>query len=185
MSIACDGARGSGAEQVRTATRRVRVASILIAAAGLSILAWGLLALLFPQLLIPGFERYTGRSWLELTRVSPHTARFILLAFRLIGALNVAAALPLIVIAITALRRCSRWAWWTLFVGNTIANGAPIMYDQATGSHRRVRGRRVGRADSGVRRPSRYLAPRIPASLARRATGDLEVRVRTNSPPPA
>jgi hypothetical protein len=37
-------------------------------------------------------------------------------------------------IAITAFRRCSRWAWWTLLAGYTIALGAPIVYDQATGA---------------------------------------------------
>jgi hypothetical protein len=134
MNMASEGTRTWGAAHARTPTGRVRVASVVIATAGFSILAWGLLALLSPQLLIPGFEQYTGRSWLELTQVSPDTASFMLLAFRLIGALNVAAALPLIMIAVTAFRRCYRWAWWTLLAGYTIALGAPILYDQTTGA---------------------------------------------------
>jgi hypothetical protein len=42
--------------------RRVRIAAAVIVIADLSIMAWGLLALISPEVLVPGFERYTGQS---------------------------------------------------------------------------------------------------------------------------
>jgi hypothetical protein len=89
--------------------RRVVIAATVIVIADLSIMAWGLLALISPEGLVPGFERYTGQSWVTLTQNAPEIASFILLAIRLVGALNVAAALPLIVIALTAFRAQQRW----------------------------------------------------------------------------
>jgi hypothetical protein len=85
-------------------------------------------------MLVPGYEQYTGLSWAALTQDAPEIASFLLLVFRLVGALNVAAALPLIAIALTAFRAQQRWAWWTLLVGNTVALGAPMTYDQLTGA---------------------------------------------------
>jgi len=59
-------------------------------------------AFLPPGQLIPGDEHYTGRSWPALMHASPATGHFIHVAFRLVGALNVAVGLPLGVIALTA-----------------------------------------------------------------------------------
>jgi hypothetical protein len=114
--------------------RRVRIASWVIAAADAGILAWGALALLAPGQLIPGYEHYTSQSWSALMHTSPATGDYILVLFRLVGALNIAAALPLIVLAFTAFRARQRWAWWTLVTANTIAFGAPITYDFTTGA---------------------------------------------------
>jgi hypothetical protein len=114
--------------------RRVRTASRVIAAADAAIVAWGMLALFFPGQLIPGYEHYAGHSWTALMHTSPATGHFILVAFRLVGALNVAVGLPLSVIALTAFRARQRWAWWTLLTANAIALGAPITYDLTTGA---------------------------------------------------
>lgn len=46
----------------------------------------GVLALLFPGQLIPGYEHYTGHIWPALMHTSPATGQFILVAFRLFGA---------------------------------------------------------------------------------------------------
>ena len=54
----------------------------------------GVCALFSPGQLIPGYEHYTGQSWSALMRTSPATGGFILLVFRLVGALNIAVALP-------------------------------------------------------------------------------------------
>ena len=114
--------------------RRVRIASRVIAAADAAILAWGVLALFSPGQLIPGYEHYTGQSWPALMHTSPASGGFILLLFRLVGALNIAVALPLSVLALTAFRARQRWAWWTLPAANTIAFLAPITYDITTGA---------------------------------------------------
>lgn len=89
---------------------------------------------MLPGQLIPGYEHYTGHSWPALMHTSPATAHFILVAFRLVGALNIAVGLPLAVITLTAFRARQRWAWWTLLAANTIALGAPITYDLTTGA---------------------------------------------------
>ncbi len=114
--------------------RRLRAASRVIAATDAAIVAWGVLALLFPGQLIPGYEHYTGHRWPALMHISPATGHFILVAFRLVGALNIAVGMPLSVIALTAFRARHRWAWWTLLTANTIALGAPITYDLTTGA---------------------------------------------------
>ena len=80
--------------------RRGWIAAVVIAAADLSILAWGLLALFSPQVLIPGFVQYTGQNWVALVQQASEIANLLLLAFRLVGALDVAAAVPLIAIAL-------------------------------------------------------------------------------------
>ena len=71
-------------------------------------------------------SRYTGQSWPALMHTSPATGNFILLVFRLVGALNIAIALPLSVLALTAFRARQRWAWWTLLTANTTPFVAPI-----------------------------------------------------------
>jgi hypothetical protein len=114
--------------------RRVRIASWVIAVADGGILAWGALALLSPDQLIPGYEHFSRQNWTALMHTSPATGDFILVMFRLVGALNIAAALPLCVLALTAFRARQRWAWWTLVTANTIAFGAPITYDFTTGA---------------------------------------------------
>jgi hypothetical protein len=122
-------------------------------------LAWGLLALVSPQVLIPGFVQYSGQTWLAVVQQAPEIADFLLLAFRLVGALNVAAAVPLIAIALTAFRARERWAWWTLLVGNTLALGAPIAYDQFTGAIGPFRNRRMGCSCAGLRGVGFHVAP--------------------------
>jgi hypothetical protein len=114
--------------------RRLRIASGVIVVADTGILAWGALALFSPDQLIPGYEHYTSQGWSALMHTSPATGDFILVMFRLVGALNIAAALPLIVLALTAFLARQRWAWWTLLTANTIAFGAPITYDFTTGA---------------------------------------------------
>lgn len=88
----------------------------------------------WPGQLIPGYEHYTVQSWPALMHTSPATGHFLLVAFRLVGALNIAVGLPLAVIAVTAFRTRQRWAWQTLLTANTLALGAPITYDVTTGA---------------------------------------------------
>jgi hypothetical protein len=49
--------------------------------------------------------------------------------YRMYGVYNVLFGLMGSAIAVTAFRRGDRWAWWTLFVGNTIALLAAMRYD--------------------------------------------------------
>jgi deazaflavin-dependent oxidoreductase (nitroreductase family) len=109
------------------------VAWTVIATADLGVLAWGFLAAVSPTVLTAGFETYTGGSWEAFAARERSAADFILIGFRLVGALNVVLGLTLVVVAAMAFRPEARWAWWALLAGNTVAFGAPIVYDRAVG----------------------------------------------------
>jgi hypothetical protein len=122
--------------------RRAAWLVIVIADAGL--LAWGAGAALLPTrlpgpgsapILPAGYEGYTGGSWQQLmATLSPKTAGYITLVFRMYGIYIVAFSLLAIAIAATAYRRGERWAWWTLLVGNTVAWISAMTYDQIVGA---------------------------------------------------
>jgi hypothetical protein len=120
-----------------------RVALILIVIADVSLLAWGAMAALAPELLpgpgsVPilpaGYEGFTQHSWSELTGASPLTAEFITVVFRVYGAYIVAFGVLAIASAAIPFRRGESWAWWALLVGNTIAYGSAMLYDRAVGA---------------------------------------------------
>ena len=120
-------------------TRWRRVAWILIIVADAGWLAWGLMAALAPEhlpgphtasIVVDGYEGFTGGSWAALVASSPRTAAFIMLVFRMFGAIGVVCCGFAIAIAATAFRRGERWAWWALLLGNTIAFGVPMSYDR-------------------------------------------------------
>jgi hypothetical protein len=120
-----------------------RAAWVLIAIADLGLLAWGAAAALFPDhllgpgsapILAAGYEGFTGYSWSELTDSLPKAAGFMNVLFRVYGAFNVAFALIALSVAFTAFRRGDAWAWWALLVGNTLAYGAAMTYDQLVGA---------------------------------------------------
>lgn len=119
------------------------VAWLVILIADVGLLAWGAGAALLPErlpgpgsapILPAGYEGYTGGSWQHLTAVSPKSAGYITLVFRMYGIYIVAFGLLAIAIAATAYRRGDRWAWWTLLVGNTIAYVSAMTYDQIVGA---------------------------------------------------
>jgi hypothetical protein len=65
---------------------------------------------------------------------APKTAEYTTLLFRMFGIYGVAFSLLAIAIAANDFRRGGRWAWWALLVGNTIAFGAAMVYDQVVGA---------------------------------------------------
>ena len=116
-----------------------RAAWILILLADIGLLAWGEMAAIAPEhLLGPGggpilpaeYEGFTGYSWSALANTSPMATEFMTLVFRMYGTYGVAFSLMAIAIAVTALRRGDRWAWWALLVGNTLTYVAAMTYDQ-------------------------------------------------------
>ena len=119
------------------------VAWIVILIADVGLLAWGAGAALLPgslpgpgsaPILPAGYQGYTGGSWQHLVAVSPETAGYITLVFRMYGIYIVAFSSLAIAIAATAYRRGERWAWWTLLVGNTVAWISAMTYDQIVGA---------------------------------------------------
>jgi hypothetical protein len=116
-----------------------RVAWLIIAIADVGLLAWAAMAALAPDrlpgpastpILTAGYEGFTGGSWQQLAAATPTTAEFITVLFRMFGIYGVALSLLAISIAANGFRRAERWAWWALLVGNTIAFGAAMGYDQ-------------------------------------------------------
>jgi hypothetical protein len=121
--------------------RRLAWLVFLIADAGL--LVWGAGAAAIPghllgpggkPILPAGYEGYTGGSWHQLVALSPKTAGYITLVFRMYGIYIVAFSLLAVAIAATAFRRGDRWAWWALLVGNTVAFVSAMTYDRIVGA---------------------------------------------------
>ena len=117
--------------------RRVAWVLILVVDAGFT--AWGATAAAWPDLLpgpggtpilTAGYEGFSKGSWSELMSMSPMTARYIVVLFRMYGVFNVIFGLMAIAITMTAFRRGEHWAWWALLVGNTIAFVSAMTYDR-------------------------------------------------------
>lgn len=124
----------NGKQPLATATPRwLGLAWKAIAVAGLGILVYGVSASLDPNVLTAGFETYTDATWDGFAASNGQAADFILMGFRLLGVFNFAMGFTLIAITVMAFRHAERWAWWALLVGNTLAIGGPIVYDQAVG----------------------------------------------------
>jgi hypothetical protein len=120
-----------------------RLAWVVLVVADAGLLLWGAGAAAIPghlpgpggaPILPAGYEGYTGDSWHQLAAVSPQTAGYITLVFRMYGIYIVAFSLLAVVIAATAFRRGERWAWWALLVGNTIAFVSAMTYDRIVGA---------------------------------------------------
>ena len=110
--------------------RLKRWAWLLIVIADIDLVVWGLLAAAWPtgsSMLPASYEGFTQHAW---AAVAAKTAAFITLEFRLFGVLCMTIGIMGVVIASTAFRRGERWAWWTLFLGNTVAFGTPMFYDR-------------------------------------------------------
>jgi hypothetical protein len=117
---------------------RRNIAWILILLVDVAYIAWGGMAAAWPDHLLgphgtpiiaAGYEGFTRSSWPELARTSPMTTRYIDLVFRMYGIYCLVFGLMGSAIAVTALRRGDRWAWWTLLVANTIALVSAMRYD--------------------------------------------------------
>ena len=117
---------------------RRKIAWILILIVDMACIAWGAMAAIWPDHLLgprgipiitAGYEGFTKSSWSELGLISPMTARYIDVVFRLYGIYCLVFGLMASAIAVTAFRRGDRWAWWTLLAGNTIALVSAMRYD--------------------------------------------------------
>jgi hypothetical protein len=116
-----------------------RFAWILILIADAGFVGWGAMAALVPgslpgpngvPILVAGYEGFSRGSWTELVTAAPMTAKYIVLLFRLYGVFCLVFGVMAIAIDVTAFRRGEGWAWWALFVGNTIAFVSAMTYDR-------------------------------------------------------
>ena len=120
-----------------------RVAWLVLVVADAGLLLWGAGAAAIPghllgpggaAILPAGYEGYSGHSWHQLGVISPSTAGYITLVFRMYGTYIVAFSLLATAIAATAFRRGEPWAWWALLVGNSIAFVSAMTYDRIVGA---------------------------------------------------
>ena len=123
----------------RAMKRLRRFAWILILIVDVGYIAWGAGAAASPDhlpgpggkaILPAGYEGYSGGSWSELAGASPLIAGYMKVLYRMYGVYNVLFGLMGSAIAVTAFRRGERWAWWALFVGNTVALVSAMTYDK-------------------------------------------------------
>ena len=119
--------------------RRHQIAWILILIVDVGYMAWGAGVAVAPDRLLgpggkailpAGYEGYSGGSWSELINASPLIAGYMKVLYRMYGVYNILFGLMCSAIAITAFRRGSRWAWWALLVGNTVALVSAMTYDK-------------------------------------------------------
>jgi hypothetical protein len=136
-------ARNGSGVWAALAQRWRRLAWLVLVIADAGLLAWGAGAAAIPghllgpggkAILPAGYEGYSGGSWHQLTAMSPKTAGYITLVFRMYGIYIVAFSLLAVAIAVTAFRRGDRWAWWALLVGNTVAFVSAMTYDRIVGA---------------------------------------------------
>ena len=138
MTRAWDAAQESGAVARSMGLRR-RVAWILILIVDVGFIAWGTGAAVFlDRLLGPGgktilpagYEGFSGGAWADLMKTAPMAAKYMDVLYRTYGWYNVAFGVTAALVTVTAFRRGDRWAWWALFLGNTITLVSAIIYDK-------------------------------------------------------
>lgn len=115
-------------------SRSLGIAWKVVLAADVGVLAYGIMAVLRPEVLVPAFEAYTGRPWAALVASDPGTAAYLMLAGRVLGGLNVAFASVAIPVAAVPFRRGEPWAWYALLAGNTVGYGSPVAHDLIAGA---------------------------------------------------
>ena len=113
--------------------RSSSIAWKIILIADLGVLLYGLMVALVPDVLSGGFRVSTGQSWSALLSASPKTAEYLMLLWRLLGALNVAFAVVAIAIVLVSFRKGEAWSWYALLIGNTIGYCSPIAFDLTVG----------------------------------------------------
>jgi len=116
-------------------TRR-KLAWILILIVDVAYIAWGAAVAIAPDrtpgpggvgILPAGYEGYTGSAWTSLV---PSSAEYMAVLYRMYGIYCVLFGFMGSAITVTAFRRGERWAWWTLFVANSLALVSAITYDR-------------------------------------------------------
>jgi hypothetical protein len=119
--------------------KRRQIAWILIFIVDAAYIAWGGAVAIAPDhvlgpggkaILPAGFEGYTAGSWPALLDGSPLSAAYMAVLFRMYGIYCVLFGIMGSSIAVTAFRRGERWAWWTLFVANSVALLSAMTYDK-------------------------------------------------------
>ncbi len=95
----------------------------------LGLVAYGIMAIITPEILSPGFQKFTNQDWLEFQVDQIVTAAYIILLWRLIGIFNLTAGLALTFIVWKWLQLGNKWSWVSLFTGTILAYLGPMITD--------------------------------------------------------
>ena len=95
----------------------------------LGLAAYGIMAIINPEILAAGFNRFTNQDWHQFQIDNYKITTYITLLWRLIGIFNLMAGLALTLIVWKWLQPGFKWAWITLFLGTILAYLGPILTD--------------------------------------------------------
>ncbi len=95
----------------------------------LGLVVYGVLAIITPEVLSTGFQKFTAQDWMQFQVDGNLTAAYILLLWRLIGIFNLMAGLVLTLIVWKWLKFGSKWSWIALFIGTILAYLGPMITD--------------------------------------------------------
>ncbi len=115
-----------------TMTRRYHKVVLYLTTIGLA--AYGIMAIVTPEVLAAGFQRFTDLDWPQFQSDNSLAAAYIILLWRLIGIFNLMAGLALTMIAWKWLQQGNKWSWIALFTGTILAYLGPMITDLTVGS---------------------------------------------------
>lgn len=95
----------------------------------LGLAAYGVMAIINPEVLAAGFNTFTNQNWQQFQIDSHIVAAYVTLLWRLIGVFNLMAGLTLTLVVWRWLRPSHRWAWTTLLLGTIVAYLGPMITD--------------------------------------------------------
>lgn len=95
----------------------------------LALAAYGIMAVINPEVLAAGFNTFTNQAWQQLQIDSHIVAAYVILLWRLIAVFNLMAGLTLTLVVWRWLRPGHRWAWTTLLLGTILAYLGPMITD--------------------------------------------------------
>lgn len=100
----------------------------------ISLVAYGIMAIIMPEILASGFQRFTSHDWMQFQVDNSLAASYIILLWRLIGVFNLMAGLALTLIVWKWLYLGNKWSWIALFTGTILAYLGPMITDLTVGS---------------------------------------------------
>ena len=114
---------------MRTSAILFKYHKVILYLTTLALAAYGILAIVNPEILAEGFDRFTGQEWQQFQSDSHTVAAYVTLLWRLIGGFNLAIGLTLTLLVWKWLQPGHKWAWLTLFLGTLIAYLSPMSLD--------------------------------------------------------
>ena len=95
----------------------------------LGLAAYGVMAIINPEMLGAGFNTFTKQSWQQFQLDNQIVAAYVSLLWRLSGVFNLMAGLTLTLVVWQWLEPGNRWAWTALLLGTILAYLGPMITD--------------------------------------------------------